>query len=310
MIWKARIGSIVLDNQNNQNGSAVLYHYGVKGMKWGVRKEYEPHPRKRNNQTKNGAAKFKYRTAAKDTTGDILRTTAALSSATIIGLPIGIGLAMAANYREKKFIRNATDTTNIPEQPKRSLSSLPMKKRKMPPEEDCKNINDMWKQGGMNNCSNCILAFDMRRRGYDVSAAPTNEPSVTYDLVKKMYKGNPDTLELGYSMKDLGFQNNTVSIAEYSKRSYEKMIKDAESHFPPGARGYIQTRKLGSDIGHVFSWERDEKGINFYDAQIGSSGKDLMYNFSNVHSAFNLIRLDNLTPTDDVTTRLTNGRKK
>lgn len=23
-----------------------LYHYGVKGMRWGVRKEYEPHPQK------------------------------------------------------------------------------------------------------------------------------------------------------------------------------------------------------------------------------------------------------------------------
>lgn len=26
---------------------SYLMHYGVKGMKWGVRKEYIPHPRKR-----------------------------------------------------------------------------------------------------------------------------------------------------------------------------------------------------------------------------------------------------------------------
>lgn len=35
-------------------------HYGVKGMKWGVRKEYEPHPRKRKKQPKYYTEEIKW----------------------------------------------------------------------------------------------------------------------------------------------------------------------------------------------------------------------------------------------------------
>lgn len=39
-----------------------IYHYGVKSMKWGVRKEYIPHPRKMARKTISGLKSFGYKT--------------------------------------------------------------------------------------------------------------------------------------------------------------------------------------------------------------------------------------------------------
>lgn len=38
----------------NNSSSGSFQHYGVKGMKWGVRKEYEPHPRKTKGSSNEG----------------------------------------------------------------------------------------------------------------------------------------------------------------------------------------------------------------------------------------------------------------
>lgn len=50
MNWKVR---------SDQNVSSFA-HYGVKGMKWGVRKEYVPHPRKKGAIENVGARPLKY----------------------------------------------------------------------------------------------------------------------------------------------------------------------------------------------------------------------------------------------------------
>lgn len=57
------------DIRENQNRSSELTHYGVKGMKWGIRKEYIPHPRQ---VVKKIATVAKKKTSTMSTTRKVL----------------------------------------------------------------------------------------------------------------------------------------------------------------------------------------------------------------------------------------------
>lgn len=240
-----------------------------------------------------GAAKFKY-TGAEN----------GLKTAARMFLPTAIPLMIADNKRTKLY----NDRSVIPFQPRRSLSKLPKKTIEASIEDDVRAINDITKRGGVNNCANCVLAYDMRRRGYDVSAAPTNEPTNVYKLIDKFYDGEKDALSIKFDPKEYEGKVS-VSNKTLARDAYNKMTKQAEEKFESGARGFIEIGFMNSNIGHVFNWEVDDSGINFYDAQSGKK-RDVMVNFSSAMPIYELTRLDNLTPNDNITVRLKNGRSK
>lgn len=272
--WRVR-------SNHNQNRSS-LTHYGVKGMKWGIRKDnYTPGY---NRKKRRGAPTFKY---------------------TERKMPI----ASKAEMERRKNI--FFDKSEIPEQPQRSLSSLPIKTKVISAEEDLEQVNELWSPGGVHNCVNCILAYDMRRRGYDVSAAPTNKTAIVTDVIKEVYGEVPKPViaSLGISYRELVNEWDTFNTRELVTEGYKEMVRVAESTFKPGQRGFISVDFAESNVGHVFSWEMSDKGIDFYDAQSGKKSEDLFSMFSAAIPIYELYRLDDLTPNDIITKRLKDGGK-
>lgn len=138
------------------------------------------------------------------------------------------------------------------------------------------------------NCQRCVVAYELRRRGYDVRAQPT-------------YRG--DTLPYstkGGNARWMGAFRGAKSIDVGADRNstVRKNIESEMKGFGPGSRGIILVRFQGTTSGHVFNVENVGGKIRYYDAQMGESVKinDHLSGTSPAHTR--LVRTDNLRMSD------------
>ena len=153
-----------------------------------------------------------------------------------------------------------------PESDPEEFSNLKKKTTATTPEEDMKNVNPQWQttDGFDYNCPSCSLAYEMRRRGYDVEA--------TYDD-DGMDDGGITSLYKDTYMKDWNKNYSNNNIDPSSGKSIEKKIYD---NYGPNARGYITYYYSDDDGdhygGHIQNFETDDKGhVTIYDGQCGQT---------------------------------------
>lgn len=203
-------------------GEAYLTHFGVKGMKWGVR----------NAETLARYARGKVMDAVNE-------------AQDVIGGGGGF-----------------TDEENEEEENEHS-DLWEKKKREGRPEEDMYEVNPFYNEGAHNlfqrgdgqiryskevsliNCATCSLVYDLRRRGYDVSANATT---------------------------NMATQLNSKNISDYYKdatpdkySNYDDCISKMKS-YPDGARGTF-SGKVRNGGGHAIAWEKKDGKITYYDCQ-------------------------------------------
>lgn len=172
----------------------------------------------------------------------------------------------------------------------RAEEMLPNLKRKTTEtnqNEDMAACNPKYLKGGVykNNCISCALAYDMRRRGYDVESAPIDTTSATNGSLP---------VQLGF------YKGEKLEVFEVPKDLYAatKQFSNQILKYGDGSRGMLRIRWKNGD-GHAAVWEVDGNSVIVRDPQ-NNTIVDLS-DYMCRAKTFYYFRTDNLEPTEKVT---------
>jgi len=135
-------------------------------------------------------------------------------------------------------------------------------------EADTSNANPrfLMESGSQTNCQTCVVAYEARRRGYDVEAT-LNKRNSFNERISQDWRSPFYEVETGLPIRAKTLEGNTPQKAE-------KWLMD---NTRPGER-YVMSLEWKDGGGHVVNVERDASGVHVIDAQSGLNGsaKDYM----------------------------------
>ena len=167
------------------------------------------------------------------------------------------------------------------------LPNLKRKTTETNQNEDMAACNPKYLKGGVykNNCISCALAYDMRRRGYDVESSPIDTTSATNGSLP---------VQLGF------YKGEKLEVFEVPKDLYAatKQFSNQILKYGDGSRGMLRIRWKNGD-GHAAVWEVDGNSVIVRDPQ-NNTIVDLS-DYMCRAKTFYYFRTDNLEPTEKVT---------
>lgn len=143
------------------------------------------------------------------------------------------------------------------------------------------------------NCQRVVVAYEARRRGYDVTALPTYDGD---KLNQVAYNDTKNGVARGRWMG--AFQGaDPVNVSGHTGKAVMNNIDNQMKNYGEGSRGVVQIfYKNGG--GHVFNVERKNGKTNYIEAQTGKV-KDFGSTLQNVKVGnVALVRTDNLKFSD------------
>jgi len=253
-----------------------LAHYGVKGMKWGVRKKDE-----KSNDAKAGV--------------DPATAMLAIYGGVVLSAFIG---AKIAQYHDSG-IKNAkkTDVADWKKDPnltkKMNVTQLHAKV--------VKPINPGFgEKGTMMNCRRCTFAYELRRRGYDVKATKSKYATgQDTDGLRKATNKKHDTFESMWGEKAV----KTPIHLDAGPHKTAKSIFDHINKEPDGSRGELAVSWLFGG-GHSVAYEKVNGKAVVIDAQSGKTFKSVdefvkNSGFADAITSASTTRLDNVELNND-----------
>ena len=185
--------------------------------------------------------------------------------------------------------------------PPKKLKELKKKKKLLSSDDDVKLVNpNSGMPGSTENCVYSAIAYDMRRRGYDVQARQCRNPQNLNSYITKVYSGAihryiPSTTSTIGTSKDV--QNNAYKNTLKSIRLANEVYKNKSNT----SRGIVAVKWKESPCGHCFNYEYDNGKITFYDPQVGDTGSLTDAYFSHVDpNGIWIYRTDTLKPNDNI----------
>lgn len=218
----------------------------------------------------------------------------------------------AERQKKGKYVEGQTEermTLRIPElynllkslKKDNPLPDLPLKTKATTWDEDMAAINPIYHTDNKSqydeNCGACTIAYDLRRRGYDVAAV--NEDTYrksggTLDDLVDCYD-NAKLIDQSYIARKYNISKESLS-AHPTKELVSCMEKEMLSE-GEGARGnFLTVWSLGG--GHSISWEVENGEVVYRDCQ--TNEKVEIDKWLGLSDEFYYFRTDNLTPNERI----------
>ena len=315
--------------------SDELEHYGVLGQKWGVRRwqnkdgsltaagydhyGYGKGNRRAGNSKPSGGTSSK-KTSGKGGTKDkpknepkdlsetmdrethkVDKLRVATTALSVLQLnpfaAADLVKAGVATVKTNRYLKNREKNGTLDEK-----TGLYLKQSEMDEKQDCKIVNPGYgdfNTGNENNCVLCSVAYDMRRRGYDVIAGQATE-GYTDDQVASFYKKgkfadvytSPSykiTRESTREEKRAAYKEARQTVRQARKDCIAKMEKENNT------RGIMRLSWNYGSGAHAIAYEVKNGKLTLFDAQTGTVYKNPMQ-ILNMADAFGYMRTDNLEP--------------
>ena len=155
-------------------------------------------------------------------------------------------------------------------------------------EEAMEGVNPNYETGEYgwtNNCTYCMLAYELRRRGYDVTAKSiTSEDVHATDFINGICFERISVDEtIRYDLRE----DKSISAKEACQKIEKELLAYGE-----GARGSFSVQWKDSNYGHAMNWEIVNNKVIIIDSQ--SNEIHDLYDFEETADVFKYTRLDNL----------------
>ena len=292
-----KVGEMVVNNS--------IYHYGIKGMKWGVRRYQNKDGtltnagRKRyqnkdgNNQNKqnsgNNSAKSLVQSVVEKKRNQPISKSITGAGEEYIGYALGllatmgvtIGVAKISDKLNRNRKRRELEELNKVKDIK-SFDEAPKLSKKMPASESMKVTNpDLPAPGTTMNCTYCTTAMALREKGFDVKAGKVDDGAYSDDLFKAAF--------------------NSPEVKMSRKQTASSMLQNLANN-GEGSYGNLRVQyKMGG--AHSVFWKVENGKTHIYDGQNGkeyTESNTSLRSFTNDVNMSNLRynRLDNCEPTE------------
>ena len=283
----------------------VLEHYGIKRRSG--RYPWGSGDRPYQNSSKHGNDYALNRTFKKAVANEERKQAVREAINSLPGLLLGpYGLLMANqtynNYIKSIHNYDRTDYKTV-QDPVEKMDEMDKIPPPPPPlNENLEAVNPKHdRYGTVNNCQYCVVAADMRERGYDVQARLRNDGGYEKDI-SKWYNNPPKFTHL--TVPPLTKDESNDSRRE---RAYSMMMKHLEKQ-GEGARGYFGVEFMWGG-GHAMYYKVENGKVNIYNPQ--NTNDDITNTLAMAHpNGFSYLRLDNLTPREDGVGDAVISRKK
>lgn len=157
------------------------------------------------------------------------------------------------------------------------------------------------------NCQSCVVANELRRRGYDVTALPNLKKAgnIPYELSGKTNWAwiDPETMQTP-EKKQAGGQY--VSGLDIKSKTLTQLNKELNELTKEAGRYHIDFMWKDGKGGHIITVDRLENGsIRIYDPQIGRLGDwKVISKGISLKYGVNVLRVDNLLVNTDIIDRI------